>query len=268
MTEPIPRRGRERTRTQIPSVRALERGLSVLEVLGSRGEMSLSDVARATTLTASTTFRLLETLCQRGFAMQDQVSGRYRLGAGALRVGAAYSSSTLLVDVADGIMKKLVRLTSETSNLAVLDGQDAVYIHQVESPLSIRMFTQLGTRAPLYCTGVGKILLAWLGPEELGRLLGDISFRKYTPNTIMSIRAFQSELELVRGRGYAIDDEEREAGVRCAAAPVRDSRGRIVAALSASGPSSRMTKKLLIQIASEVVSAADVVSARLGFVTE
>ncbi|QDU88527.1 Pectin degradation repressor protein KdgR [Pirellulimonas nuda] len=265
MSDAAAKRGRVRTRTSVPAVRALERGLMVLEALGGGGDVMLSDVARSTGLTCSTTFRLLETLCQRGYAQQDGDTGRYRLGASAIQIGAAYAAGTPLPEAANGAMEKLVALTNETANLAVLDGPHAVYIHQVESLRSVRMFTELGARTPVYCTGVGKVLLAWRPVEEVSRLLADVEFEKFTPHTIPNLKSFLAELQRVRGQGYAVDDQERELGVRCATAPVRDLRGAVVAAISVSAPVSRFPKKLIAQRAREVACAADAISLRLGY---
>ena len=193
-TPTVTKRGRGRTRTEVPSVRALERGLAVMEELARTGEAALSDIARATDLTGSTTFRILETLCQRGYAHQDEISGRYRLGAGAIQLGAAYINRSALPKTADSDMQQLVARVNETVNLAVKDGQQVVYIHQVESNQSVRMFTQLGARAPLYCTGVGKVLLAWRDPLEVERTIEQMQFEAFTSSTITSRQALLDEL--------------------------------------------------------------------------
>ena len=261
------KRGRGRTRSQVPTVRALERGLMVLEVLSRGGDVSLSDIARATDLTCSTSFRILETLSQRGYALQDGQSGRYRLGVGAIQIGLAYSANSPLPAAADPAMRELVRTTKETANLAILDGDQAVYIHQVESKQSVRMFTQLGARAPVYCTGVGKVLVAWRSAEEVAQMLSNVSFEAFTSNTIPNLEKLQIDLERVKNQGYAIDDEERELGVRCVTAPVRRAREMVVAALSVSAPASRLPKGSIIQRSRKVIAAANEISARLGFVS-
>ncbi len=259
------KRGRKRTRSDIPSVRALERGLLVLETLSEGEGRALSDIARQTKLTCSTTLRLLETLRGRGYVDQDEQTGRYRLGAGALSIGASYFSNLPFVGLGVAAMQRLVAATGETSNLAVLSGVQVVYVHQVESPRSVRMFTQLGARAPVYCTGVGKVLLAWSPPDRVKQLLAGVKFEAFTTNTIRTLTGFLSELTKVQRQGYAVDDEERELGVRCVTAPVRNARGEVVAALSVSAPAERLPKKLMAPYAREVRGAADEISARLGY---
>jgi IclR family acetate operon transcriptional repressor len=264
MASSATKRGRTRTRSQPPTVRALERGLLVLEALGHDNDAALSEVARKTNLTCSTTFRLLETLRQKGYVDQDELTGRYRLGAGALGIGASYSAKLPLPEAGSTALRRLVEITGETANLAVLSGVQAVYVHQIESQRSVRMFTQLGSRAPVHCTGVGKALLAWLPQEQVEQLLADIPFEVFTENTIRTLSQFVAELEVVSRQGFAVDDEEREMGVRCVAAPVRDARGVVVAALSVSSPAVRLPKKAIAQCAREVKSAADDISVRLG----
>lgn len=261
------KRGRSRTREQVPPIRALERGLAVLEALGHGELASLSEIARTTELPCSTTFRILETLRQRGYVEQDESAGLYHIGFKAVQIGGAYSATSPLPQASHLVMTALVEKINETANLAILDGNEAVYIHQVESQHSIRMFTQLGARAPLYCTGVGKVLLAWRPEGDLELLLGGRRFKSFTATTITSMKDMVSELEEVRERGFAIDDEERESGVRCVTAPVRDVHGTVIAALSVSAPTTRFPKKRIASFASEVVAAASKVSNRLGYVS-
>jgi IclR family acetate operon transcriptional repressor len=266
MMETTAKRGRSRTRKEVPPIRALERGLQVLEVLGSRGSASLSDIARATELSCSTIFRILETLRQRGYVEQDESAGLYQIGFKAVQLGAAYSAASPLPQASHPVMNELVEKINETANLAVLDGNEAVYIHQVEAQHSIRMFTQLGARAPLHCTGVGKILIAWQHEDQLERLLGGRRYQAFTSKTITSLKDILVELDQVREQGFAIDDEEREPGVRCVTAPVHDKHSAVVAALSVSAPTTRFPKKQLPLWSREVVAAANRVSSRLGYV--
>lgn len=265
MEETNSKRGRTRTRTAVPSIRALERGLLVLETLGQSASQSLSDVSRATGLSCSTTFRILETLRQRGYVEQDELAGRYRIGFRSLQLGSMYSASAALPQAAHPAMQELVRKINETVNLAILDGSDAVYVHQVEAEQSIRMFTRLGARAPLYCTGVGKVLLAWLPPDDTKRLLGNRPREAFTPTTRTALKEILADLAAVRRQSYAVDDEERERGIRCVTAPVRDAAGTVVAALSVSAPTTRLPKRLIPAWAREVLTAASQVSHRLGY---
>lgn len=258
-----------RTRTSEPTgVRALERGLRLLEELGGGEALSLSELARRTELTPSTTYRLLETLRRRRFVDWDETSGLWRIGLRAYQIGQAFCHPNSLSSLALEAMQQLVACVNETVNLAVLDGTEAVYIQQVESSQMLRMFTQLGARVPLHCTGVGKVLLAWRPPEEVRRLLGPEPLPAFTPNTLTRLEAILRELARVQQQGYALDREEREIGVRCLAAPVRDATGRVVAALSLSAPAVRLPDSRLTELVPAVLETAQNLSLRLGWQPE
>lgn len=259
------RRGRRPTGRGVAGVRALVRGLSILECLASERELSLSQLASRLQLPGSTTYRLLETLKARGFVAQSPETGLYRLGIRAFEVGGAFLARWRLHELAIPAMKALVADINETVNLAVADGREAVYVGQVEGQQLVRMFTQIGARTPLYCTGVGKVLLAWRPEEEVRRLFDGVVLRAYTPNTITGLEALLAELARVRAAGYAVDREERELGVRCVAAPIRDRSGQVVAALSVSAPSARLPEARIAELAPRVMAAANEVSAGLGF---
>lgn len=246
-------------------MRALDRGLLLLDVLSEAQELPLSEVARRLHLPFSTTFRLLETLRRRGFVSQSSETGLYRLGIRAFEVGSTFLTQGQLHEAAHPVMNALVDELNETVNLAVLDKTEAVYIHRVESRLLVRKFTQLGARTPLYCTGVGKVLLAWRPPEEALALLTEGPLVPLTKNTHTEPKAIVEELRQVRARGYAVDNEERELGVRCVAAPVRDGKGRVIAALSLSAPAARLPRARMGAIAARMMAAAGQISAGLGW---
>ena len=250
--------------TSEASVRTLLRGLAILEALASSHGLNLSEVARKTRLPVSTTHRLLETLRRRGF-VQPLEDSRYRVGLRAFEVGMGFLRGQHLTEAARPAMVELVDRVRETANLAVRDGGEAVYVLQVESDRMLRLFAQPGARHPLYCTGVGKALLAWEPEEQVRALLGPGPLPRYTPRTLTEPDDVLRELRAVRARGYAVDREEREPGVRCVAAPVRDLQGRVVAALSVSAPASRLPHRRIPQVAATVVAAAREVSRRLGF---
>ncbi|MDX2004619.1 MAG: IclR family transcriptional regulator [Meiothermus sp.] len=259
------RPGRTRT-TEVGEVRTLERGLHLLEVLSEAETMSLSDLARRTSLSPSTAYRLLETLRRRGFADWDESKGLWKIGLRAYQVGSAFLTRGGLIDAALPEMERLVDELNETVNLAVLDGNEAVYIAQVEGRQLIRMFTRIGARAPLYCTGVGKALLLEHAEPDIRRMVGAGPLRPFTAKTLTTITGFLEALEVAKRRGFAMDDEEREDGVRCIATPVHDNRGRVVASMSLSAPASRVPDERLEALGSRVRKAADAVSAALGWV--
>ena len=247
------------------SVRTLERGLGVLSALAELREGTLTQIAKKAGLSASTTYRLLETLRQQGYVEWEERSGLFGVGLRAYQVGAAFAGRNSLLGAAGAVMQALVAEVNETANLAVLRGDEAVYVHQVEASQLMRMFTHIGAAAPLHCSGVGKVLTAWLPDAELRRKVGDGPFPAYTPNSITTLGALRRELGTVRAQGYALDDEERELGVRCLATPIRAGSGEVVASLSVSAPTSRFPERSIPHMLSRVQAASEQISARLGW---
>lgn len=257
--------GRMRTHDEGSNIRALERGLAVLEALAMVDALSLSELARRVQLSTSTTSRVLETLRRRRFVTQTD-DGLYRIGIRAFEVGAAYLQGTELHRAARPVMKTLAEALEETVNLAVLDSQEVVYVDQeVAGRSMVRMFTQIGARAPLYCTGAGKALLAWLPESEVRKRLGDEPLAPHTPHTLISKEAVVTQLRRIREQGYAFDDEEREVGVRCVAVPIRNQFGEVTATLSLSAPVSRLPDDKVKPLADALVRSADDISLRLGW---
>lgn len=247
-------------------VQAVDRALAILETLAEAGRpMGLVELSTRVGLHASTVHRLLATLGKRKFVVQDPQTGRYRLGMRAFEVGSAAIQQVELREIARPFLRWLMEETQETANLAVLMDGEVVYIDQVESQNLVRMFTRVGRRVPAHCTGVGKILLAGLSDDEVMRVLDARGLPRFTPHTIVDLRELLKELQRVRASGYALDNEEREVGVRCVAGPVRDHEGRVVAAVSISGPSSRITEDRLPQLIAAVLTATSRISTELGW---
>lgn len=259
--DPARRPGRTRTGDTEP-VRTLERGLTVLRALGQHGPLTLGDAARHAGLNASTAYRLLHTLQAQGFAQES--AGLWRVGVQAFATGQAYLGAGGLIPAARGEMRTLVAELGETVNLAVLQVPDVVYVHQEEGRGLMRMFTQLGARVPLHCTGAGKALLAWQPEEVVRRAVAEMPFTPFTPRTLTSAAAYLTELEGVRHSGYALDNEERELGVRCVAVPVSDGGGQVIAALSLSAPASRLPDSRVPELAARLQYASNSIGTALG----
>ncbi|OWL96121.1 IclR family transcriptional regulator [Deinococcus indicus] len=268
--EPRARAGRARGAEAPGSVRTLERGLGVLWALAGLREATLSQVARAAGLSPSTASRLLETLRQQGFADWDEVSGLYRVGLRAYQVGMAFDAAQALTGAAAAEMRALVAQLGESVNLAVLrphgeTGLEAAYVYQVEGPQLVRMFTRVGAGAPLHASGVGKVLLAPRDPAEVRAALETAPLVPFTPHTLTTPAAVLDALARVREQGYALDDQERELGVRCVAVPVRGADGGVAAALSVSAPTSRLTPADVPRFLAAAQGAAARIGARLGW---
>ncbi|MEV4392351.1 IclR family transcriptional regulator [Nonomuraea sp. NPDC049607] len=219
------------------SVQSVERALDVLEALaGHGGEAGLSEIAATTGLPYGTIHRLLQTLLARGYVRQES-DRRYALGGGLVRLGGIAES---MVGVwAQPYLARMVELSGETANLAVLEGDFVVYVAQVPSPRRLRMFAEVGRRVLPHSTAVGKALLAGRRAAEAMAVFERTGMPRRTPNTITDAAGMLAELDRVKERGYATDLGEEELGVHCLAVPVRDG-DRVVAAMSVSGPAERI----------------------------
>lgn len=219
------------------SVQSIDRALDVLETLAEHGGAAgLSEIAAKTGLPYGTIHRLLRTLLARGYVRQES-DRRYALGAGLVRLGGV--AEGMVGEWARPHLARMVELSGETANLAVLEGDFVVYVAQVPSPRRLRMFAEVGRRVLPHSTAVGKVLLAGRGAEEAVTLLERTGMPRRTPNTITEAAAMLAELERVRAAGYAMDLGEEELGVHCLAVPVSDGE-RVVAAMSVSGPAERI----------------------------
>ena len=218
-------------------VQSLERAFDLLERMADAGgEVGLSELSGSSGLPLPTIHRLMRTLVACGYVRQ-QPSRRYALGPRLIRLGE--SASRLLGTWARPYLARLVEETGETANMALLDGDEVVYVAQVPSRHSMRMFTEVGRRVLPHSTGVGKVLLAHAPADEVRALLSRTGMPAATEKTITTPEDFLDELERVRSDGYAVDDNEQEVGVRCIAVSVPDSPTS--AALSISGPAGRVT---------------------------
>jgi IclR family acetate operon transcriptional repressor len=225
-------------------VQSVERAFDLLEMLADAGgALGLSELATASGLPLPTVHRLMRTLVNRGYVRQE-TSRRYTLGSRLIRLGE--TSSRLLGTWLRPFLAQLVRLTGETANLAMLDGDEVVYIAQVPSLHQMRMFTEPGRRVRTHCTAVGKALLAQLPPGEARALLEGGGMPAATPATITDPDLLLAHLEVIRKQGYAVDEGEQEIGVRCFAVAVPDAPAPL--AISASGPQARMTDEAAARI--------------------
>lgn len=248
---------------QAGGVQSLERALDILEVLGrSEGELGVSEIGLSVGLANGTVHRLLSTLTRRGYARQVADSRKYTLGPRAITL--ASSSRERLGPLARPFLKELMEVSRESANLAALDRNSVVYIEQVPAPRMVRMFTEPGNRVPPHASGTGKVLLAFQPPESVKAVLGRSGLARFTPRTVTDMDTLLEELERIREQGYATDYEELEEGVRCVAAPVSGAEGRVVAAISISGPTGRLGPERLQEIVPEIKRIAADLSRSLG----
>ena len=231
------------------SVQSVDRALDLLEALAAAdGEVAITALAGRTGLHVSTAHRLLATLLRRGYVRQNPDTSRYLAGAKLATLAEGRSRYGEMRLRARPILRALTEATRETANLVVLDDTQAVYIETVPSPQVVRLFTSVGTRVPLHATGAGKALLAALPAPRRDTLLDRLELRGYTARTLVDRPALRRALDEVRERGYSIDDEEFDDGVRCVAIAVGPV-GAPVAALSISAPSNRLSRQRCAEIA-------------------
>jgi DNA-binding IclR family transcriptional regulator len=227
-------------------------------------EMGISALAQRLGLAKSTVHRLASTLVEYDILEQNRESGKYRLGLALFELGTLVRRKMDTNSGAQVQIHALADATGETVQLAILDHLSVLYIRIRESRQAVRMSSGLGSRAPAHCTGVGKALIAYQPPEVVQQVI-DNGLTRYTERTITDPAALIEELATIRQKGYAIDDEEIEVGLRCIAAPIRDHTGQVTAAISVAAPVQRMTKKNVQTTIPSVVSAAEAISRRLGY---
>lgn len=221
------------------AVQSVERAFFLLEQIAESSDLSLTELSALIDLPAPTTHRLLKTLVSLGYVRQ-LANRRYGLGLGLIRLGDR--ADTQFAPIARPHLESLARRIGESANLAVLEGNMIVYIAQAPSPHAMRMFTEPGHRAFAHSTGVGKAILAELPFDQVRRIVDRVGMPSATDKTITSLDALRAELDLIKRRGYAVDDGEQEVGVHCYAVAVPGLP--IPMALSVSGPVFRMSKEL------------------------
>lgn len=220
-------------------VQSLERGLLVIRALSSPRPLTLSDVARATGLSRAAARRFLLTLEQLGYVRKS--SGRFALTPRVLELGYAYLSSLTLPEIAQPHLERLVEEVHESSSVSILDGDEIVYVARVPTRRIMSVTISVGTRFPAYATSMGRVLLAGLADHDLQAALQRADLLELTGRTITSVPALREEIDRVRRRGYAVVDEELEAGLRSIAVPIRDAAGTVTAAVNLSVQASRTT---------------------------
>jgi DNA-binding IclR family transcriptional regulator len=243
---------------------SLERAVSVLEVLGqSQGPLSLAEICQRMGLHKSTAHRSLMVL-ERSALIERTEENRFRLGLRLYELGNRAVEQIDLRARVQPFLRRLAGQVGETVHLSVLQKTSIVYLDKVEPNRRVCMSTKTGTSNPVYCTSMGKAMLAFQPKETVEQIAAKIRFVTYTPKTIGSREALLVALEKIRRRGYAIDDEEIELGVRCVGAPIFNENRRAIAAISVSGPISRITVQSVPGIAEKLLRCCGDISASLG----
>ncbi len=267
-TTPVRRaRGRPRDwddKTAQNTIKSLDRAMEVFEHLSNTPGATLTTLATDLSQSPATVYRILVTLERRGLVEFDPAAQHWYIGARAFVIGARYMHRTSLVDRARPILRRLMEVTGETANLGVARDASVLFVSQVETLASIRAFFPPGTLSPMHASGIGKALLAQMTDDRLSRLIATAPLDRFTPRTLTAPGGLRADLEATRDRGYSIDDEEKNEGMRCIAAPVFDLTGEAVAGISVSGPVSRVSVAQTEALARAVMEAAADLSAAMG----
>ncbi|NED98631.1 IclR family transcriptional regulator [Phytoactinopolyspora halotolerans] len=221
----------------------LARGLTILEFVAEHGRVSVGEIAAELGISRSAAYRLVSQLRDRGFLSEQQDGGGIRLGGNAIRLGLRALGNIDLYDLAARRLRDLVAEVAETAFLAIIEGDDVVYVLQEVGPSVVTMTARPGSHRPLHCTALGKAYLAALPDSERDAVIDRLELRPVTPSTITDPERLRAELDATRQRGFAIDDRELEPEVRCVAAAVLDHSGAPAAAISVGGPTDRILAK-------------------------
>ena len=246
-------------------ITALQRGLRLLHLFSqySRG-LTAKQVAGLSRLPVSTVHRFLANLVTAGFLSCD-VDGTYHLGIACFAIGQAAVGQLDIRRLSLPYLRELNHQTRETIHLTVRHGLSAVYVEKLDSPEPLRIHSRIGAAVPLYCTAVGKVMLAYMPEEEQERILPEIAIKRLTANTVGNLQELKTELYRVRKNGYACDLEEHEMHIRCMAAPIWDHNCTVQSSVSITAPVVRMPVTRLRQLAPLIQSAGLQISRELGY---
>jgi DNA-binding IclR family transcriptional regulator len=247
-------------------INSIIRASNILRCLsGEKTHFKISEIAHQLQLDRSTTYRILLSLEKCGFVEKDKKTGEYSLGVATFETGNTYLRRMDFIQISKPIMADLALEVQETVHLAVLSDTEIVYVDKVDSPRTLGVMSKIGQRAPVYCTALGKVLLAHQPNDELSRIVQQIKLKLFTRNTISSKRKLVEELRKIRKQGYSLDQKEYEQDVECIGAPIRNHLGNTIAAISISGPQRKINTPQEKQFIGHVVKAAASVSSKMGY---
>lgn len=247
-------------------IQSVDRALIILEMLkGAPRGKGVTEISKELNVAKSTVHRLLITMEKHGYVRNIQHDGMYSLGLKFIEMSQLVLEDMDIVELAHPLLEELTADLEEITHLVMLDRHEIVYIDKVESQSTIRIYSRTGRRAPLYCTGVGKAVAAYFSEAELETYLNEVEMEAHTPQTITTAEDFKTEMMKIRQLGYAMDDEEHEAGIRCVAAPVFNHKGEVEYAISTTGPVNRLGDKRLESLIPVVQETALKVSKAIGY---
>jgi IclR family KDG regulon transcriptional repressor len=247
------------------TVKSVDRAMQILKLVARKKEGSgVTELSNGVDINKSSVYRILSTLVKHKLVEQDPSSEKYKLGYGLLELATSLLESIDLRAEAYPFLKELEKETNEVIHLVVYDQGQVVYIDKLEGTETLRMHSKMGRRAPVHCTAVGKSILAHLPLEQVNDILDRHGMPRHTPKTITDKESFMRQLQEVREKGFALDDEENEIGIICIAAPIFDHRAQAFAAVSVSGPIMRMSDERQRQWVGLVKRTSAEISQRMG----
>lgn len=250
------------------NVQSIERALNLLKTLSNYPEgIQITRLSEQVGMTKSTTHRLLSTLVNMHYVTKDAETDKYKLGTEIIYLSRNLLSNMNVINVAKPYLEKLSRDVNETVHLCIADHGQIMYVDKIESNRPVRMSSQIGSRAPMYCTGIGKVLLSGMPEHQYEEIVSKTEFVLHTPQTVKNKEELFEQVQRAKELGYALDDVEKEDGLRCIAAPIYDFSGMIIASFSISGPAIRITKELIENTLVERVRiTSQEISRNLGYI--
>ena len=248
----------------VTSIQSLERGLTLLFAFRRQPDLSLAELASLLPIHRTSTFRLVRTLEQQGFLVQDAASGRYRLGHALAELGGLTLARLDVRRAARPHLERLAAHTDETVQLLIRDAMDVLVVDGIESAQRVKVGAGIGERRPLHATAAGKCFLAGMSPDEVSAAYAGGRPTSLTPRTIVDVDALLAEVDRVGDTGYAVNDQESEPGVRFVAAPILGPERAVIAALSLGAPAERLSLDDLPRIGKHLFATALAVSRGLG----
>ncbi|MGR3808500.1 DNA-binding transcriptional regulator KdgR [Pasteurella testudinis] len=249
---------------QLESVTSVLKVFGILEILSEQKDIGITELSKKLMMPKSTSYRFLQTMINSGYVKQED-DDKYSLTLKLFEIGARAIEYTDLIALSDKEMSYISKQTNETLHLGVLDKDEIIYLHKIDSTYNLRMHSRVGRRNPSYSTALGKILLSDYDNNVVRDILKDTVFITYTDNTLKSIDELLIELERVRNEHYAQDNEEQEPGLKCIAAPIYNRLGHIIAGISISLPMIRFEEKNFPNLINLLQNAGKNISEKLGY---
>lgn len=250
---------------QPDAVSSVMKVFGILQALGEEQENGITELSQRVMMSKSTVYRFLQTMKTLGYVSQEGESEKYGLTMKMFELGSKAIQHVDLIRYADRQMREISHLTREAIHLGMLDEDSIIYIHKIDSLYNLRMFSRIGRRNPLYCTAIGKVLLAWRPEEEVREIMSGVEFVQSTATTLSDIDALLAELDRVRSQGFGEDNEEQEKGLRCIAVPIFDRFGVVIAGLSISFPTLRFSEERRQEYVAMLHPAARTLSSQMGY---